>query len=518
MFLLKRTCILLLAIYTHSCIFAQVLEIPEPTNVTVIRQSQLVEISWKMQNPNEVDGYIIKRQIFGQPNVVDGSFNTVGTVNNNNQFNYIDSLGSYGYALPTSRSETYRVVSYKNTPSGKVLYSNMSTRISTIYLYPLKFDLCEKQNKLTWTHYNGFGQKLKEYNIFCSHSLNETPTLIDKVSANDTSYTHYNIDYNKTYYYYIQAISNDQLKSLSNIQKIETSSLSSNPIINADYATVINKNRVEVSFTLSKSTDIKSYILLKSKSINGKYDTIKILPGGIESIRYTDTVKTKKYIRYYKVVAINKCGDKAAESNIANNIVLKAKASKETKFLNQLKWNAYENWNGGISNYYVYRSFDGSKFKKIASLTHDKTNYDDNIKHFIDQNNYGAASQGKFCYYIEAVEGNNNPYGIVGKSKSNVSCTYQEAIVFLPNAINPKSNYIQNRTFKPVVSFVSDYMLIIYDRWGGIVFKSTDPLKAWDGRNNGGDLLMKGTYTFYLQYRSKNKNLIKTSGEINLLY
>lgn len=516
--ILKNVTALLIALCVANNIFTQVLEIPELTNVSVDINTQTVNISWKMSDADKVDGYIIKRQIFGYEGVVDGSVNTIATINNRNQYSYIDNKDAYGYAMPSSRVESYRVVAFKNTSGGKVLYSNMSRQVSTIYLSPIKFDLCNKQNKLEWTAYNGFANNLKAYKIYYSHSLDANPVFVGEVDASTTTFTHSNIELLQKYYYHIEAVSNSSLTSNSNRQLVITKSILNSKIMNADYATVIEKNKAELSFSLDKTAKIKSYILLKSDKINGKYDTVSIFKGGVEKITYIDTLKTSKYIKYYKLAAVNECGEISGETNIANNIVLKAKASTYEKLINNLSWNAYENWRGGVKSYNIYRSFNGEEFEKIATLTPNNLNFDDNIKHFLDSRGNVVGSTGKFCYYIEAEEDKTNPYGIIGKSKSNVKCTYQEAIVYLPNAINPNSQFAENRTFRPFTTFVSDYQLIIYDRWGGIVFKSTDPLKAWDGTNNGGNLLMKGTYTYFLQYKSKNKTVVKTSGEINLIY
>ncbi len=518
MLLLRRIIILLLTLYVHNYFFAQILEIPKITNVSVNRHSGMVEISWGMNNADEVDGYIIKRKIFGQPNVVDGSFNTIATISNNKQFRYIDSLDAYGYAMPGSRVETYRVVSYKNATADKILYSNMSKPVSTIYLSPIEFDLCKSQNTLRWTAFTGFKNNLKSYRIYYSNTLEGTLTYIGETDTAANSFIHNNVEEAKPYYYYVEAVADNTLRSLSNSQLINTKELTGIKLINADYASVIKKGNIEVSFSLDKDAEVKYYLLLKSEDKTSSYDTIARFSGGVETITYVDTLKTNKNRVFYKLVAVNKCGDIFGKSNIAGNILFKARASKNEQLINNLSWNKYENWLGGVGIYNIYRKYNNTVFEKIAELPSTSTFYADNIKDFINRNRNGVSSSGKFCYYVEAVEGSDNPHGIRGKSKSNISCTYQEAVVYLPNAINPLSMFPENRTFRPISTFASDYQLIIYDHWGGIVFKSSDPLEAWDGKNKGGNLLARGTYIYSLQYTSKNKNRVKTSGEINLIY
>ncbi len=515
----KHIILLLLTFFTSNILFAQVLEIPEPTNISVNKESGLVELSWTMKNAEKVDGYIIKRKIFGQTNVVDGSFNTVATIANNQQFTYTDSSNSYGYSMPNSRAETYRIVSYKNTFGGKVLYSNMSRSVSTMYLSPIDFDLCKKQNKLQWTACRNYKTGVKAYKIYYTHAKNEPEVFMTELSPSDTSFVHENIKAQQKYLYHIKAVSNSGIISFSNIQKINTQEVSSIKVLNANYASVIKKGHIEVSFTVDKNAKIKSYNLLKSNNKQGKFEQIAQFEAAKqEIITYVDTLKTNKNIVYYKLAAINECGDLTAESNIANNILLKARASETEQFINNLSWNKYEDWLSGVRTYIIYRKYNNNKFEKIAELPSNITSYTDNLKDFIHSNPHKISESGKFCYFIEAIENLNNPYGIMGQSKSNKSCTYQEAVVYLPNAINPNSHLLENRTFRPITTFVSNYKLTIYNRWGGIVFQSNDPMQAWDGKKNGGDLMPRGTYVFLLQYNSKNKQTIKRTGEINLIY
>ncbi len=467
----KRIILLLLITYFHNNFFSQVVEIPQIKNVSVNRNSGMVEIIWAMKNTDKVDGYIVKRKIFGQPNVVDGSFNTIANINNKHQLRYIDSTDAYGYAAPDQRAETYRVVAYKNDTANKVIYSNMSKSVSSIYLQPVEFDLCAKQNKLQWTAFKGYENELKAYRIYYSHEPKGKPVYVNEVSATDTFFVHENVQSDKKYYYYIKAVSEGGLFSLSNSQLIHTQEFAKTSIMNANHASVIKKGHIEVSFTVDKNSKTKSYMLLRLISEKGVYDTIAHFKGGVENITYVDTLKTNKNIVYYKLLAINECNDVFAKSNIAHNILLKARASETEQFINNLTWNKCDYWLGGVAAYIVYRRYESMIFKKIAELPSNTTSYVDDVKKYIDTHGSGLSSDGKFCYYIEAIEGTDNPHGITSRSKSNKSCTYQESVVYLPNAINPNSSAVENRTFRPVSSFVSNYQLIIYDRWGGIVFK-----------------------------------------------
>jgi gliding motility-associated-like protein len=59
--------------------------------------------------------------------------------------------------------------------------------------------------------------------------------------------------------------------------------------------------------------------------------------------------------------------------------------------------------------------------------------------------------------------------------------------IYVPNAFTPNGDE-NNQVFKPIISGCfdeSDYQLIIFNRWGEVVFESFDSNIGWDGSYNG---------------------------------
>jgi len=87
----------------------------------------------------------------------------------------------------------------------------------------------------------------------------------------------------------------------------------------------------------------------------------------------------------------------------------------------------------------------------------------------------------------------------IGVSYTNVAedCPCQ---VYIPNAITPDEDG-KNDVFKIVPSCpISDYEIIIVDRWGDVVFESKDPEDVWNGGENG--YYSPGAVFFYrINYR-----------------
>jgi len=86
-----------------------------------------------------------------------------------------------------------------------------------------------------------------------------------------------------------------------------------------------------------------------------------------------------------------------------------------------------------------------------------------------------------------------------------------EIFVFVPNAFTPDGSGI-NDVFKPVITLDGDISLTnfnfkIFDRWGGIVFESTEYANSgWNGsaRNKSGYYAQDGVYNWVLSYSTSN--------------
>ena len=99
------------------------------------------------------------------------------------------------------------------------------------------------------------------------------------------------------------------------------------------------------------------------------------------------------------------------------------------------------------------------------------------------------------CYYVTATD--SIQYGNESDS-SNVVCVDNCPIYFLPNVFTPNSDG-QNDLFIPILpyKYVQDIDIQIFNRWGQVVFTSTDPMIRWDGRSmESGALVPDGVYYF----------------------
>ncbi|MBK8722450.1 MAG: gliding motility-associated C-terminal domain-containing protein [Saprospiraceae bacterium] len=80
--------------------------------------------------------------------------------------------------------------------------------------------------------------------------------------------------------------------------------------------------------------------------------------------------------------------------------------------------------------------------------------------------------------------------------------------VFFPTAFTPNDDGLNDSygisnpyAIKDLISFE------IYDKWGGNVFKTTDPFAVWDGKSNGSPL-NPGVFLYRVAYRCNNEEKI----------
>ena len=122
----------------------------------------------------------------------------------------------------------------------------------------------------------------------------------------------------------------------------------------------------------------------------------------------------------------------------------------------------------------------------------------------------------KFCYQIEGYEKNSFDDATVMFSRSRIQCVEIIPGVIMPNAIIPTDISHSNspsgnnrNTLTPTITFVANYTLSIYNRWGNLIFNGEN--EGWNGRLAGGQLAKEGAYIYRLVvHTAGNRDVIKT--------
>ncbi len=93
---------------------------------------------------------------------------------------------------------------------------------------------------------------------------------------------------------------------------------------------------------------------------------------------------------------------------------------------------------------------------------------------------------------------------------------------YVPSAFTPFNEDGLNEEFKPIYSpygidLEGGYEMLIYDRWGHLIFKTNDITKGWDGTKNG-QKLPPDVYVYKIKYRDALKSNYYKVGHVTLLH
>ncbi len=110
---------------------------------------------------------------------------------------------------------------------------------------------------------------------------------------------------------------------------------------------------------------------------------------------------------------------------------------------------------------------------------------------------YTATSEGNYLVNLT------NDFGCKATDKTVVLNQCIPKIV-APNAFKPSSQVADNKDFHVLSFFITDdFEILIYNRWGELVYQSNDRYFKWNGGYNGnGALLPGGTYAYIIRYVS----------------
>jgi gliding motility-associated-like protein len=176
---------------------------------------------------------------------------------------------------------------------------------------------------------------------------------------------------------------------------------------------------------------------------------------------------------------------------------------------NRLSWTPLINNLPGDINYDVFRvDAAGNLVPVVTGLT--ETNYTDVAL---------ANTGGEVCYLIRA----RFQSGGAGPAEafvfnSNLACITPVPDLYVPNAFSPNGDGF-NDVFRPYFSsppVAEGFLLQIWDRWGGLIHQTADPLAGWDGMNEMQPVPISA-YLYVLRYAAGDGIVRTRNGAVNLL-
>ena len=88
--------------------------------------------------------------------------------------------------------------------------------------------------------------------------------------------------------------------------------------------------------------------------------------------------------------------------------------------------------------------------------------------------------------------------------------------LYIPNSFTP-NNDGNNDVFLPTINIDSNYNFKIFNRWGELIFETTDVQEGWDGSSTDGTPLKADVYVYRIVYRDPKRVVKEIKGHVTLL-
>lgn len=465
---------------------------PVLTSVSVRPETGLTELSWSASPSENIAAYIVYTYN-------DGSGFPIDTIWDPLARSYSLNSTASKYMSMAYVVTAHRLSAVAGMPG---CTSPLSNELQTIFC-AAELDTCNEKITIRWNKYNDYPRHVKEYRIMLSidgSNFTDSYTTSNTSSSFEISAFRVNTDY----CFAVKALFDDGGFSTSNKTCVRTSMLQPPEWINADYATVNDRNGISLSFTIDPLSEIRNFVLERKTSDESSFQRIATPPVRNGIVEYIDDKADPGKVNYYRLVAINSCNVPVAVSNLSSNIVLSLTAADHD--LN-LSWNPYKQWSGNIISYDLLIN-TGNGFEPRLSFASDTTctvNLED-IMYEI--------SGGQVCFRISASE-SGNPHGISGKSVSAPVCYEPSENITVPDVFTP-NNDLMNDLFRPVLSFTPlEYYLMVTDRSGKVLFETRDFSTSWDGSSASDHA--QSVCLWFLKITTPSGNRISRTGTVTII-
>ncbi len=358
--------------------------------------------------------------------------------------------------------------------------------------------------KINWTPYEGFSS-IKKYEIWRNNpALANTFELINSTTPGVINYLDSSVTCYATYYY--------QIKTISNIDTTIHSWSDTSGAVPIFVSTIPSTENIRVTVVAD------SYVLLQWQKrvhkIGFTYLIYKMRDDQTVPVFFKETTDTflvdadvdvDKHSYLYYTYLKDVCGAISTSSNLAKTILLKVDLKENDILIYDpiITFTKYQNWDSGLSKYQSSFYYDSTNsFNKISDNLPTDT---------VFFHKYVNLVQRDYCYKVTGFKkGNDGVY-----SESNVACIETKPRLYAPNAFTLNGDGI-NEKFVLGGVFLDEYHLLIYDRWGKLVFESNSINNSWDGTFEGKPCAAD-VYVYIAEGKGRKSQQISIKGNVTLL-
>lgn len=142
-----------------------------------------------------------------------------------------------------------------------------------------------------------------------------------------------------------------------------------------------------------------------------------------------------------------------------------------------------------------------------------KVNYNGNIQYYYTPSINLTFEDSGYCILELFIEDEINCESLTQKYQISI-ITCQETTFYIPNSFTPNGDGL-NDIFKPKGENFSEFEMSIYNRWGEMIYYTTN-LNGWDG-GVGGYYVPDGVYCYIISYRDIKKRPVLNIGNLTLI-
>lgn len=485
---------------------------PAPKNLVANAQGNGIDLTWEKLQCVNATGYKVYRRFNSNPFTPspcetgltpDRGYTLIQTIDNINVTTYRDNENGTG--LIVGKDYCYRIVAF--FPDGaESIASNESCAFLTRDIPSITKVSIEKTNSsigkdtlifskptdLDTVQYPG-PYEFRWLRSTNNSAFSEIKIVNGNILGNisDTTYSENNLNTQDNQFNY-------RVDLYSNSILVGSSRLASTIFLKSNSA---ENQVVNLSWNVNVPWDNDSFVVYRLNNTTSIFDSV----GVSYTTNFLDTglIDGKEYCYFVKSIGKYSVGGFAGPLiNLSQQYCVTPMDTRKPNpptltvtpscafYRNDLNWIPIIANNGDVVKYNIYKSeFEGSDFTLIS------TTLNETILQYLDINLTKSIAG---CYFITSVDSFNNE-----SIRSNMVCVDNCPELYLPNVFTPNGDNI-NDLFVPIkdsINFVDEVKISIYNRYGRLVFQTTDPQINWNGKenNDGGDLPV-GTYFYTIEY------------------
>ncbi|PKR81742.1 hypothetical protein CW751_04275 [Brumimicrobium salinarum] len=155
----------------------------------------------------------------------------------------------------------------------------------------------------------------------------------------------------------------------------------------------------------------------------------------------------------------------------------------------------------------------------------DASNLVDNFWDFADGNTSNALNDTLYNSFLEAgsydvVHTGTDANGCSNTFTQTILVEFPDVVLEIPNIVTPNGDNVNDGfyiTYLSAFETITDFEIVILNRWGNVIQTFDDPNFVWDGKNKAGNPVSDGTFFYKLNFETLKGASIQKHGFVQVV-